>query len=76
VSFGLWSAYANKVIYAVAVGAALSRSNSSATAYSTTVPLKKPGLLRVDSMAALVGLIERIEEPHSLAFKVVHIPSD
>jgi hypothetical protein len=40
------------------------------------VPLKKPGLLRVCSMTALVGLIERIEEPHSQALKVVHIASD
>jgi hypothetical protein len=45
---------ARKVIYAVAAGDALSRRNSSATACSTTIPLKKRELLRMYSMAALV----------------------
>jgi len=50
---------AGKVIYAVAAGDALSRPNSSATACSTTLPLKKPVLLRVCSMAALANVNSR-----------------
>jgi hypothetical protein len=63
------------VIYTVAAGDALSRPNSRQRLLDR-VPLKKPGLLRVCSMAALGGLIERIEEPHSQAVKVVDIASD
>jgi hypothetical protein len=33
-------------------------------------------VVAVCSMAALVGLIERIEKPHSQAFKVVHVTTD
>jgi hypothetical protein len=44
------------LVFAFAAGDAFFTPNSSATACSTTVPLKKPGLLRVWSIAALVGL--------------------
>src|SRR6185436_19085158 len=43
----------SKVVYMVAAGDALFKPNSAATACSTTVSLKKPGLLRVCSIAAL-----------------------
>jgi hypothetical protein len=49
----------SKVVYPVAAGDALSRPDSSATACSTTVPLKKPGLLRVCSMATLLNVNSR-----------------
>ena len=45
--------------YAFAADDAVFRPNSSATACSTTVPLKKFGLLRVCSLAALVKVNSR-----------------
>jgi hypothetical protein len=47
----------HQVFYVVAAGDGLSRLNRSATACSTTVPLKKRGLSRVCSIAAWLGYL-------------------